>query len=82
MSSSSSSPTIIFPAAARPRVAPHREAMRARLAATLGVAVDAVSVKATTTDGLGSLGRGEGVAAWAVVLLEPRPAPGASGTGE
>lgn len=68
--------------AARPRVAPHREAMRARLAGTLGVAVDAVSVKATTTDGLGSLGRGEGVAVWAVVLLAPRPAPGASGTGE
>lgn len=68
--------------AARPRVAPHREAMRARLAERLRIAVDAVSVKATTTDGLGSLGRGEGVAVWAVVLLVPRPAPGTSGTGE
>ena len=56
--------------AARPRVAPHRGAMRAALAAALGVDVDAASVKATTTDGLGSIGRGDGVAAWAVVLLE------------
>jgi len=55
--------------AARPRVAPHREAMRGRLASALGVEVAAVSVKATTTDGLGSIGRGEGVAAWAVALL-------------
>lgn len=56
--------------AARPRVAPHREAMRTALAAALGVDVGAASVKATTTDGLGSIGRGDGVAAWAVVLLE------------
>ena len=57
--------------AARPRVAPHRDAMRARLAAVLRVGTDAVSVKATTTDGLGSIGRGEGVAAWAVAVLRP-----------
>jgi 2-C-methyl-D-erythritol 2,4-cyclodiphosphate synthase len=56
--------------AAGPRIAPHREAMRDRLAAALGIGRAAVSVKATTTDGLGSIGRGEGVAAWAVALLE------------
>lgn len=54
----------------RPRIAPHRAAMRRRLAALLGVDVARVSVKATTTDGLGSLGRGDGLAAAAVVLLE------------
>ena len=57
--------------ATRPRIAPHREAMRDRLAAVLGLARGAVSVKATTTDGLGSIGRGDGIAAWAVVLLQP-----------
>ena len=57
--------------AARPRVAPHRAAMRDRLAGALGIGRDAVSVKATTTDGLGSIGRGDGVAAWAVALLRP-----------
>ena len=55
--------------AARPRVAPHRDAMRARLAAVLGLDAAEVSVKATTTDGLGAVGRGEGVAAQAVCLL-------------
>lgn len=51
------------------RVAPHREAMRTSLAEVLGIDVGAVSVKATTTDGLGSIGRDEGVAATAVVVL-------------
>jgi 2-C-methyl-D-erythritol 2,4-cyclodiphosphate synthase len=60
--------------ATRPRVAAHRDAMRARLAEVLGVGSGAVSVKATTTDGLGSIGRGEGVAAWAVALLRPATA--------
>jgi len=59
--------------ALRPRVAVHRDAMRARLADVLGVDPGAVSVKATTTDGLGSIGRGEGVAVWAVGLLVPAP---------
>lgn len=54
----------------RPRIAPHRQAMRSSLAALLGVPVDAVSVKATTTEGLGFTGRREGLAALAVVLLE------------
>jgi len=53
-----------------PRLMPHREAMRANLAGALGVSVGAVGVKATTTDGLGFEGRGEGVAAEAVCLLE------------
>ena len=53
----------------RPKVGPHAEAMRAVLATELGVAIDAVSVKATTTEKLGFTGRGEGIAAQAVCLL-------------
>ena len=49
------------------RVGPYREAIRAGLAGGLGVETDRVSVKATTTDGLGVLGRDEGLAAMAVV---------------
>jgi 2-C-methyl-D-erythritol 2,4-cyclodiphosphate synthase len=52
-----------------PRLAPHRQAMRRRLAAALGVEPELVSVRATTTDGLGFAGRGEGLAAQAVALL-------------
>jgi 2-C-methyl-D-erythritol 2,4-cyclodiphosphate synthase len=52
-----------------PRLAPHRAAMRARLASALGVAPDLVAVRATTTDRLGFTGRGEGLAAQAVALL-------------
>jgi 2-C-methyl-D-erythritol 2,4-cyclodiphosphate synthase len=55
--------------AARPRLADHVPAMRAALAGALGVSVDLVSVKATTTDHLGFVGRREGVAALAVVSL-------------
>lgn len=58
-----------------PRVGPHRDAMRANIAADLGLAVDAVSVKATTTEGLGFPGRGEGIAALATVLLAPVAGP-------
>jgi 2-C-methyl-D-erythritol 2,4-cyclodiphosphate synthase len=52
-----------------PRIAPHRERMRARLADALGVEPDRVNVRATTTDRLGFTGRGEGLAAQAVALL-------------
>lgn len=52
-----------------PRVAPHVPAMREHIAAVLEVPVDAVSIKATTTEGLGGIGRREGLAAEAVVLL-------------
>lgn len=58
--------------AARPRLAAHRPAMTAGLADLLGVAEGAVSIKATTTDGLGWTGRGEGIACLAVALLLPR----------
>jgi 2-C-methyl-D-erythritol 2,4-cyclodiphosphate synthase len=58
--------------AQRPRLAPRIEAMRHRLAEALGIDVARVSVKATTTDGLGATGRGEGIAAQAVVLLQER----------
>ncbi|MGZ8782821.1 MAG: 2-C-methyl-D-erythritol 2,4-cyclodiphosphate synthase [Gaiellaceae bacterium] len=53
-----------------PRIAPHREEMRRRLAAALGVETDRVNVRATTTDRLGFTGRGEGLAAQAAALLE------------
>lgn len=53
----------------RPKVGPHAPAMRERLAEGLGAAVDDISVKATTSEKLGFTGRGEGIAAQAVVLL-------------
>jgi 2-C-methyl-D-erythritol 2,4-cyclodiphosphate synthase len=53
-----------------PKISPFRDAMRARMAAGLGVDVDAIGLKATTTEGLGAIGRAEGAAAYAVVLLE------------
>ncbi|OSM02589.1 2-C-methyl-D-erythritol 2,4-cyclodiphosphate synthase [Magnetofaba australis] len=54
----------------KPKLAPHRAAMRASIAACLGIDEDAVNVKATTTEKLGFTGRNEGVAAQAVALLE------------
>lgn len=57
----------------RPRIAPARAEMEARLATALGVEPGAVTVRATTTDGLGFTGRGEGLAAHAVALLQARP---------
>lgn len=53
-----------------PKVAPHRVAMCAALAKALDIASDAVSVKATTNETLGSIGRREGLAAMAVALVE------------
>jgi 2-C-methyl-D-erythritol 2,4-cyclodiphosphate synthase len=55
--------------AERPRLGPHRGAIRERLAALLGIEAGAVSVKATTHEGLGAVGRAEGMACVAVVLL-------------
>lgn len=53
----------------QPHLSPYRDAMRAALAEALGVQPGAVSVKATTTEGMGFEGRGEGIAAHAVCLL-------------
>jgi 2-C-methyl-D-erythritol 2,4-cyclodiphosphate synthase len=53
-----------------PKIAPHVPAMRQQIANTLNLGVEQVSVKATTNEGLGSLGAGEGCAAYAVATLE------------
>jgi 2-C-methyl-D-erythritol 4-phosphate cytidylyltransferase/2-C-methyl-D-erythritol 2,4-cyclodiphosphate synthase len=58
----------------RPKVARHREAMRARIAEMLGLDVSRISVKATTTEGMGFLGRGEGLAAQAIATIRLPPA--------
>ena len=55
----------------RPKLAPHRDAIRATLAGALGLAADAVNVKATTGERMGFVGRGEGAAAMAVATLTP-----------
>lgn len=57
-------------AAQAPKLDPHRDEMRANLARALGVGVESVGVKATTTERLGFVGREEGMAAWAVALLD------------
>lgn len=56
--------------AQKPRLAPHRAAMRISIASILGLPVDQISVKATTTDHLGFTGRGEGICAMAIVAIE------------
>jgi 2-C-methyl-D-erythritol 4-phosphate cytidylyltransferase/2-C-methyl-D-erythritol 2,4-cyclodiphosphate synthase len=53
----------------RPKVGPHRDAMRARIAEILGLGIDRVSVKATTTEKLGFTGRQEGIAAQAMASV-------------
>ena len=58
--------------AQRPKIAPYIEAMRTNIAADLGISVTKVSVKATTEEGLGFTGTGEGMAAHAVALLVER----------
>ena len=55
--------------AQEPKLAPYTEKMQAALAPVLQVSVDQISIKATTTEGLGFAGRQEGIAAYAVVLL-------------
>jgi 2-C-methyl-D-erythritol 2,4-cyclodiphosphate synthase len=55
----------------RPRLAPHVPAMRERLAATLGIPIDTVSVKGKTNEGMDAVGRGEGLQVFAVALLLP-----------
>jgi len=55
--------------AQRPKFAPYIDSMTAILAADLGLPIDRVNVKATTTEGMGFAGRGEGIAAYAVALL-------------
>ena len=55
--------------AERPKLAPHADRIRARLASTLGVEVGAVSVKGKTNEGMGEVGRSEGIAVHAVALL-------------
>jgi len=54
----------------KPKLAPHIESMRERLASAIQCDVDAVSIKATTTEKLGFTGRGDGIAAMAMVLLQ------------
>jgi 2-C-methyl-D-erythritol 4-phosphate cytidylyltransferase/2-C-methyl-D-erythritol 2,4-cyclodiphosphate synthase len=58
--------------AERPRIGPHRERMRERLGELLGIAVDNVGLKATTCEGMGFVGRSEGLVAMALVTLEQR----------
>ena len=59
--------------AERPRLAPRIDEMRQRIGGMLGIAPDAVGLKATTTDGMGFTGRGEGLATQALARLDPRP---------
>lgn len=56
-----------------PKIRPHRQAMQERIGAALGISGAAVGIKATTNEGLGSVGRGEGIAALAVALVERIP---------
>lgn len=56
-----------------PRVAPHREAMRDRMAQAIGIPSDRIHVKGTTTEGMGFEGRREGISAWAVALVVEGP---------
>ena len=56
-----------------PKMAPHIPAMREHIAGDLGIALDCVNVKATTTEGMGFEGRGEGISAYAVALIAKTP---------
>lgn len=61
----------------RPKIGPHREAIRARIARSLGVSTDAVSVKGKTNEGMGWIGRGEGLACIAVAAISSSSDAGA-----
>ena len=65
-----------------PRLGPQREKMSATIADLLGVQAECVNVKVTSTDRLGAIGRGEGIAAQAVVLLEESSRGAATDTGD
>jgi 2-C-methyl-D-erythritol 4-phosphate cytidylyltransferase / 2-C-methyl-D-erythritol 2,4-cyclodiphosphate synthase len=52
-----------------PKIAPHRDAMRRRIAGICGIGIDRVAVKATTNERMGFLGRGEGIAALATATI-------------
>lgn len=67
--------------AQEPRLAPYQAKMRAELAALLGAPTERVNVKVTSTDHLGAIGRGEGIASMAVVLLDSEPDAGAGSGG-
>jgi len=54
----------------QPRITPYAEQMRANIAADIGLDVEGISVKATTTEGLGFCGRGEGITALAIVMIK------------
>ncbi len=56
--------------AQEPKMSPYRDQMRGNIARTLGIDIDCVSVKATTEEGLGFTGRGEGIAAQAIAMIE------------
>jgi 2-C-methyl-D-erythritol 2,4-cyclodiphosphate synthase len=58
--------------AERPKLSPHKPAMRQNIARLLGLPADGVAVKAKTNEGMGAIGRAEGMAAMAVVLLQSR----------
>lgn len=62
--------------AEEPKIAPYAESIRRRISGVLAVDISAVGLKATTNEGLGSIGRGEGMAALAVALLERSPEEG------
>lgn len=67
--------------AERPRLAPHIGAIQKELAGTLGLAPDAVSIQVTTNEGIGAVGRGEGIAAWATALVAAASRPHQGGKG-
>jgi 2-C-methyl-D-erythritol 2,4-cyclodiphosphate synthase len=64
----------LFLLAERPKLSPHMPEMRSRIAGILQIPEDAVGLQATTNEGLGFVGRGEGLAAWAVAVGAPPPA--------